>query len=99
MWRLIYSKHKLYLPQRTRLQSILDGYSYSCGAQLKDLNLDEEFKDVEVKDHVCGSPIEKLYYSAGFDPICIYCAADQPHTVADQYPQCTECSDLPPIKK
>lgn len=56
--------------------------------------------DVYVKDMDCSDQIEKLYYSCGYQPICIYCAeylhdADES---LDTYPQCEDCSE-PAIKK
>ena len=99
MWRLLYSKYKLTKTRRIELQKILDNVSYSCGAVLKDLQLPPAFKDVEVKEHVCNDPIEKLYYSAKYDPICIYCGVEQSYTSENVYPQCPGCSDKPPISK
>ena len=74
-------------------------YSYSCGAKLEDLDLGEEFKNVEIRDHACGDMIEKLFYSAGLEPTCIYCGIEQLFTSSEQYPQCEACSLLPTIKK
>ena len=68
-------------------------------AKLVELNLGNSFKEVDVRDHLCGDPVEKLYYSAGFEPICVYCARDQPFMCADQYPQCPDCSHRPAVKK
>ena len=68
MWRLVYSKYKLSVAQCRQLQRLLDDYSYSCGAKLEELDLGEGFKNVEVRDHACGDPIEKLYYLAGLSP-------------------------------
>ena len=99
MWRLVFSKYKLKAAPHQRLQQVIGDYSYTCGAKLEDLNLGEEFKNVDVKDHSCGDPIEKLYYSAGFDPICVYCAVEQTYTSQEHYPQCEACSHLPQIKK
>lgn len=62
MWRLIYSKHKLSRSQRTQLQQVLDDHTYTCGAKLVELNLGNSFKEVEVRDHLCGDPVKKLYY-------------------------------------
>ena len=39
----------------------------------------------------CHEPIEPLYYSAKYEPICIYCAKPQPFTDEKQYPICIEC--------
>jgi len=99
MWRLVFSKHKLTIVQRQKLQAILEGHSYSCGAKLSELELNSEFKDVEIRDHACGDTIEKLYYSAGLEPICVYCGVDHPFTSESQYPQCENCSHLPAVKK
>lgn len=99
MWRIIFSKYKLKPTQRQQLQQLLDNLSYSCGSKLKDLDLPDEFSNVEIRDHRCKDPIEKLYYSAKFEPICIYCGKDEPYTVEGQYPQCQNCSSLAPIKK
>ena len=43
--------------------------------ELSELKLGSEFKDVEIWDHVCSDTIliEKLYYSAGFEPISYVC--------------------------
>ena len=100
MWRLLYCKTKLKKTQRALLVSLLDNYSYTCGSSLQDIELPEPFKEVYVRNISCYEPIEKLYYSAGYDPICIYCAEEV--TVqdanADFFPQCTQCSK-PKIKK
>ena len=109
MWRLLLSKYKVKMADREYLQRLLDNQSYLCGSKLKDLDLPDTFKNVEIRDHHCNveirdhhcnDPIEKLlYYSANFDPVCIYCGKDQPFTVPNQYPQCEECSHNPSIKK
>ena len=55
---------------------------------------------VFVKDHDCGDPIEKLYYSCGYEAICIHCGdylADVDEN-SDFYPQCLECTQ-PEIRK
>eukprot|EP00731_Ephydatia_muelleri_P024124 Em0016g395a len=84
MWRLVYSKYKLSVAKCHQLQQLLNDHSYSCGANL---HLGDEFKDVEIRDHACGDAIVKLYYSAGFEPVCVYCGCDQPFTSPEQYPQ------------
>ena len=47
----------------------------------------------------CNEPIEKLYYKANFDDICVYCADDvAPWSSTEPfYPQCEDCCDLPKI--
>ncbi len=99
MWRIIFSKRKLSKDQRSMLQLVLDSFSYTCGSRLSELNLSAQFADVEVKDHICYEPIERLYYSAKYDPICIYCGQDQPFTCDNLYPQCPDCIDKAPIRK
>ena len=99
MWRLLLSKYKVKMADREYLQRLLDNQSYSCGSKLEDFDLPDTFKNVEIRDHHCNDPTEKLYYSASFDPVCIYCGKDQQFTVPNQYPQCEECSHNPPIEK
>ena len=52
-------------------------------------------KDVVfVRQLSCGQPIEKLYYAAKFNDICIHCASEEvsPWSNTEQYyPQCREC--------
>ncbi len=45
MWRLVYSKFKLTPGERKSLQKALDEFTYTCGAQLEDLNLNGRLKD------------------------------------------------------
>ena len=47
-----------------------------CGATLQELDLPDKFSCIHVREHNCLDPVEKLYYSAGYDPICIYYAAE-----------------------
>ena len=95
MWRLVFSRYKLDATQRKHLQNILDEHDYSCGASLLDLNLPEIYKDVDIRDHSCHDPIEVLYYTAKYAPICIYCAEDEPYGRENEYPKCRSCSDKP----
>ena len=99
MWRLIFSKFKLDQRKKKHLQKALEQFTYTCGARLSSLDLGEEFKNVEVRVHSCYDPIEKLYYSAGFDPICVYCASVCSFSSEDFYPQCSACSEHPPVSK
>ena len=69
-----------------------------CGSTLGELNLGEDFKDVEIRDHTCGNIIEKLYYSAGIN-LHLYCGVDQPFKSEDHYPQCEVYSSHEPVKK
>ena len=56
-----------------------------------------------MKDHKCIDPIEKLYNSCGFEPICFNCGCDLISTGDDStfLPMCDECkeSGVNPIKK
>ena len=59
--------------------------------------------DVYIKDHDCYDHVEKLYYSCGFELICINCGEYLPNEIEDEdcdtYPQCNECGDKDKIKK
>ena len=82
-------------------KALLDNYSYTCGSPLQDIELPEPFKEVYVVRNIsCYEPTEKLYYSAGYDPICIYYAEEVTvqDAIAEFFPQCTQCSK-PKIKK
>ena len=73
MWQLVYSARKLSVRNRRMLQSKLDEYAFSCGAELTDLELGEEFPEVYVHQLMCYDPTECLYFSIGYPPICVYC--------------------------
>ena len=76
MWRLIYTQKKLSNSQRNALQEILDGMSFSCGSPLQDLDLPSDLiNTVFVRQLNCYEPIEPLYYSAKYEPMCILCQA------------------------
>ena len=74
MWRLLYSKKKLKPEDHRHLSLELDDLTFSCGASIQDLNLPALLDEAFVRSVNCFEPIEKLYYSAGYEPICIYCA-------------------------
>ena len=100
LWRLLFSKRKLSIKERAELQSILDDVAYSCGATLEELDLPDKFSCVHVKEHNCYDTIEKLYYSAGFVPICIYAEEDvEDPDDSQNYPMCSACMDKDPIRK
>ena len=66
MWRLVYSKFKLTVDEKKTLQSSLDEFTYTCGAQLDDLCLDGRLKEgVAMRIIQCHQPVEKLHYSVG----------------------------------
>lgn len=99
MWRLVYSKSKLSVTERASLQQALDDVTYTCGAQLRDLGLSGKISEVCCRDLWCNDPIEKLYYSAGYTPICIFCAADVIIEREGFYPQCENCTQPPTPKR
>ena len=99
MWRLLFSKKKLDLTSKTLLEKVLQDISYTCGASFDDLNLPENLTSVYVKYHNCYDPVEKLYYSTGYQAICIYCCSEDLGNIQDEnskyYPQCENCSSRP----
>ena len=95
-WHLVFSK-KLSVAAHSKLRSILDDVSYTWEPHLKTLR---KFK---ISDLCCEDTIEQLYYSAGYEDICIFCAAtcdlveNLPSSV---YHICTSCnSNKDPIQK
>ena len=93
-WRLLYSRKKLTHRECTQLE---EAFTFT---PLQELDLPGKLADVSVRDIVCGEPVEKLYYSAKYPPICVYCATPvDPKPESDHYPQCTDCSGKPHIKK
>ena len=73
----MFCKHKLSVQETSDLQTILDDILYTCGTTFDNLELPGRLVNVFVKDHSCSDGIEKLYYSCGFEPICIHCASEQ----------------------
>jgi len=101
MWCLLFSRKKLSVRDKKQLQDILADIAYTCGATLEELDLPDNLKSAVVHVHNCHDPVEKLYYSADFQPICIYCSSEEIETPDQEgyYPQCQECSDKPQISK
>ena len=67
-------------------------FDFSCGASTLDLDLPDELSHVHFRDLNCEDPVEKLYYSMGYDPICIYCASeDELETQEIFFPICASC--------
>lgn len=97
-WRLLFSKRKLSLKERAQLKAILDDIVYSYGATVEEFNLPDKFC-MYVREHNCFEPTEKLHYSAGFEPICIYCAEENTEDPDDYqgYPTSSACMDEDPI--
>jgi hypothetical protein len=99
MWRLVYAKRKLQPPERKSLEDALSGTS-SCGSPLQELDLPAELEQkVYVRELRCHDPIEILYYTAKYEPICIYCGEREPFSEAYLYPQCKDCKNKQPIAK
>ena len=103
MWRLVFSKRKLSVAARSTLQVILEDVSYTCGASLDDLDLPDSLSSVVIHSHECGDAIERLYYSAGYEDICIFCAtaSDLVQSLPDSvYPICSSCQETnQPVQK
>ena len=101
MWRLLYSKHKLTTTERTALQAAVENATYTCGAQLQDMELSGRLSEVYARVISCHELIEKLYYSVWtYEQICIYCASEENLSAKDGcYPQCAVCSERDPIQK
>ncbi len=49
LWRLLYSKRKLSLADQLALEGRLENVTYTCGAQLHDLELDGALAEVYVR--------------------------------------------------
>ena len=101
MWRLVYSKYKLTETQRKSLNSALDDFTFTCGAQLQDLGLDFISDDICTRIIHCFEPVCKLYYSIGiYEQICIHCCSNRDLITKDGYfPQCDSCIGKALIKK
>ena len=57
------------LHARQALATILDDYTFTCGASLIDLELTSTLTEVCVRDLQCYDPVEKLYYSMNYDEL------------------------------
>ena len=105
MWRLLYSKRKLKAQEKVEVEQGLNGQSFSCGAQLQDSDLPDYLKEIVfVRKLACEDPVERLYYSAKFEDICIHCfgPVDPWSDTEPFYPQCKACEDktkIPNTKK
>ena len=58
-----------------------------------ELELPGRLKNVCVKGHKCYNPIEKLYYSCGFELICDLCASEEVQDDPSYLPQCVTCQE------
>ena len=95
IWRLLYSCHKLTKKEQNHLQIAIKDVSFVCATHLQDLEIPGpgRLNNVYTQKISCGEPIEKLYYTAKYLPICIYCASELSAVPKDTYPQCSNCSD------
>ena len=100
MWRLVYAPRKLSSADKCKLSECLQEHTFTCGANLSDMNLTENLCDVCVRDLSCYDPVERLYYSIkNYEPICIYCSSTENLIFdVDVYPQCKYCTQQP-VKK
>ena len=102
-WRLMFCSHKLSHQEVLTLTKCFNNVSYTYGVLFSDLNLPGRLKTVFVKDHACVDPIEKLYYSCGFEPMYCYCATTDLDVSDDffNFPMFDECKEegQQPIKR
>ena len=82
--------------QYNTIQILLQDFIYTCGSSLTELDLPIVYQHVDARDRDCFEPIEILYCSANNDPICIYCAKEQPYVTENKYPQCNLCANYKP---
>ena len=97
LWRLLYACVKLTNEERQKVQETLNTVSFTCGAPIADLDSDLQ---VYTRALHCFKPIEKQYYSAGYETICVYCASSENlDTSSDHLPQCNGCNGKQKVKK
>ena len=66
---------------------------FTCGSSIEDLELGD-IVNVYTRPLNCYEPFEKVYYSAGYNPICVYCGDDCASVSQSQNdPLCEECKD------
>jgi hypothetical protein len=66
MWRLLYYQVKLNSSEKAKLSSILDDFTFTCGASLQDLEMEGRLADMCTRDLSCNDVVEKLYYTAKY---------------------------------
>ena len=98
MWRLLYASRKLSSQEKKVVEASLDGLSFSCGSQLKDVDLDladDLLSAIFVRDLQCNDPVEALHYSGDRVDICVHCCADLEvnETPKEYFLQCENCLD------
>ena len=90
-------RFKLSKKEQADLQTTLQDVSFTCGAQLQDLELPGQLNEVYTRKISCKQPVEKLYYSAKYSSICVYFTVDVESIPKEKYPQCADCADKPAI--
>ena len=73
---MCYSPNKLKAEDKRQLERKLDNFAFSCGTTLEELDLPEHMQNLAVRQLQSEEPVEKLYYSMGYEPICIYCSSE-----------------------
>ena len=88
MWRLLYAFRKLCGWEKKVVEGSLDGLSFSCGSQLKEVDLD---LPVELLSLIL---VRDLQRTDNVD-ICIHCCANIESSKApkEYYPRCEDCVD------
>lgn len=59
MWRLIYSPSKLSPEQRQYVQLQLEHYLYTCGSDLANFEMKDDFPKIYARELHCGDLIER----------------------------------------
>ena len=98
----MYSTTKLTASQRSSVQNCLTECVFTCGSDLQDADLSlEDGITVYTRPLTCSEPVKKQYYSAGYSPICVYCATSvcTSSTSSSNFPQCEDCSEREPIPR
>ena len=101
MWRLLYSPRKLSPGLQKQLSTLLEDYTYTVWCDTLGLRaIPDSLSSVCVRHIECYDPLEKLYFSMKYDPICICCCGDKNRKSTEgYYPQCELCADKTPIAK
>ena len=96
-WRCLHAAKKLHKKMRDELEVEMETILYSCGSVFENVDAggdDSVLTNIYVRANIhCGSQIEKSYYSAGYEDICIHCGTVENLVVMDGlYPYCQDCA-------
>ena len=95
IWHLLYVKNKLSVGERTALQHVVDKWSFTCDAQLQDLNLTGRLADVYVKEmsHKTSLPHTQKVCTLALFPnqLLITCKAERQRVGCEQGCMHTSC--------